>query len=123
MKVMGGEWTLGTHGVLFDAFRAQANTSAANEFAQRYRLGRSASFTLTLYGEEVAIILCQYWIAKMNHFFGQWTAGGGQKYVFKPEDVASFVEPEAFTEAFAVADGKVLQRMETLRNLRPQMGR
>ena len=44
--------------------------------------------------------------------------GAGAR-VFSDEEVSAFAEPRGFVDAFAAADGRILVRMKSLRELRP----
>ena len=118
-KVMGGTWTKAHLGLDYDAFRAEARSQHAKEFVALYGLQKSASFTLALYGDDIAKLLAGYWCDKMVHFYGIWSSSKIVGHVFSDVEVQSFVEPKAFTDVFARANGKISARMRQLRALCP----
>ena len=118
-RVMGGSWAKAHLGVDYDAFRAEVRTPRARAWLVQYSLPASASFTLAVYGEQLARILAEYWTSNMTFFYNGWLFWGAGARVFSDEEVSAFAEPRGFVDAFAAADGRILARMKSLRELRP----
>jgi hypothetical protein len=118
-KVMGGAWTKAHLGLDYDAFRAEARSQHAKEFVALYGLPKSASFTLALYGDDIAKLLAAYWCDKVVHFYGIWSSSKIVGHVFSDVEVQSFRAPKAFTDLLANAAGKISARMRQLQALCP----
>ena len=65
LVVRGGRWTMATKNVSFDAFAAQALNDEARSFCRVRGHQTVVSFSLALYGEEVASVLAKEWISTM----------------------------------------------------------
>ena len=70
--VRGGRWTLENRGVAYDSFRGVARSGAPVEFCTAARLNRSITCTASSYGDEVAVVLVEFWCARMRFFFEHW---------------------------------------------------
>ena len=102
-KVMGGSWTKAHLGVDYDAFRAECRTAAAKEFVAMYSMQYSASFTLTLYGEDLAKLLAEYWTKKMSWYYDRWVLADRGLHVFTDAEVAEFPDAQALASPMRVA--------------------
>ena len=119
-NILGGSWTMRHRQVAFDAFQAKAMSAAAKEFVRSQHMAASCRFSINLYGECACAVLCEYWVEKMQHFFGIWEAAG------RPADLPSllsdhrdFEEPIAFQDLARGASGQLLGRITDLRDLHP----
>ena len=74
---------------------------------------------MSKFGEALARVCSEYWVAKMTYLFDVWTAHEQGNYVFTEEDLKGFVEPEAFGVAFVGAEVGLQSRFAELRALRP----
>ena len=54
---------------------------------------------MSKFGEELAKILAEYWVAKMCYLYEQWATHDYGDHVFTDEECAGFVEPEACTRS------------------------
>ena len=84
-----------------------------------YSMQYSASFTLTLYGEDLAKLLAEYWTKKMSWYYDRWVLADRGLHVFTDAEVAEFPDAQAFSACLADASGKVRSRMQALQDLRP----
>jgi hypothetical protein len=100
--------------------RGDARTGEAHKFASSYGLQYSASFVASLYGQEGAQICAEYWVAKMSYFFSIWQQSENALHIFSLAEAKGFPEPQRFTTAFEDAQGRVLVRMQWLRDLMPK---
>ena len=120
MEARGGKFTMEKFSVAFNEFRAQAETKEGNQWLRRYGMRLLATFTLRKFGEALARVCALYWAEKMSHFHSLWCARGQGSYEYSPEDLASFPEPRAFTEAFEAASLECRKRMSDLRAMVPR---
>jgi len=121
-SVRGGKALAAAHQVGYDSYRASATTALGREFLHRFVGQQSVTFATKMHGDELCMVACEYWMAKMVHWLGVWAAKGQGAYSFTSEDLRSFEEPEAFRNAVANASGAALKRLEELRALRPRCG-
>ena len=63
-----------THGVAFDSFRSEAMPGPPSEFCVLFNLGKSATFSLALYGDEASLGLANGWACRLQQFFDVWVA-------------------------------------------------
>ena len=101
-------------------FRGDVHASYARLFASTYSLQASCSFSSNLYTAELAKMCAECWTAKMTHFYDIWVASDHTQHEFSNAEVQSFQEPHAFTDAFGTAQGRLLLRMQWLRDLKPE---
>ena len=118
-KVMGGKWTAEHLGVPYDAYRSLARSPLAKQFVLQYGINQSCSFTLAKFGEDLSKVLAEYWCGKIGHVIKMWCERGQGLYEFRKEDISSFVEPKAFSDAFVVAGPVQQKRLLELRGLQP----
>lgn len=79
-----------------------------------------ASFSLQLYSESNSVLLCEYWVAKHQHWFDIWRNFGlPRDRAFGIGEVERFIEPAAFSQAARSAGGPLAKRIAQLRSLRP----
>ena len=118
--VLGGAWTKLHKEVSFDAFQARCLGSETKAFCKRFGMNQTCRFSLLLFGEAHAAVLCDYWVAKMCYFYALWQASDcPEAFEFRPQEVAAFVEPIDFTAMAAVAGGQLAARVLELRALAP----
>jgi hypothetical protein len=118
-KVRGGAWTKEHKGCEYDAFMAVASTPLGEEFCKLFQLRLSASFSLALYGEALAMTLCSYWCSKHQHWLDIWVDKGEPEEPFIADELRTFMEPIGFTEMANAAVGQIRDRTESLRALAP----
>ena len=121
-QLRGGRWTGMHKGIAFDCILASAirGTEAHVFMSSFVGLNVSASFSLTAYGEEQALILARAWIGKAYAWFRVWQEAGSKlDHEFKAEDLASYAEP-ADSRALAVeAKGGLAGRVQQIRKMFP----
>ena len=71
----GGAWTKLNHGVDYDSIRVEAKRIAL-QFCRKFRLPGSATFSIALYSEPLAVSLSQCWVHKHYFLLSQWVANG-----------------------------------------------
>jgi hypothetical protein len=118
--VLGGKWTKGHAGVPYDAYRAEAKSPKAKSFVHRYHFIASASFHISLYSEPVAIVMAQYWVARMQYLLDVWSRTEDDSHVFSLAEVMAFRESEDFQHVANTAIGRVHARVVALRALVPR---
>ena len=118
--VRGGTWTAEHVGLPYDSFRGEARGGEAKRFCDRFKLTKTATFAIRLYTEALAQELAIEWCTRRQFFYDLWDAGGRPAdFQFSAEDIASYVERLAFSEAAAVAGPRCLVRVNQIRAERP----
>ena len=83
---------------------AEAKRGVPREWCAKYGLSNSVSFALSLYTEEAALILADYWCERLQFWYDMWISSGGDpRYGYTNEEIASFQpSPEwiRFKESF-----------------------
>ena len=120
--VRGGAWTAAHAGVPFDSIRGEARGAEAIRFCTLYSLSKSATFAIRQHTEALAQELALEWCAKRQCLFDLWDlAGRTADFRFSEEDLASYVERPAFSEALREAGPQTLARAEAIRHEKPRL--
>ena len=72
----GSLYTIVHRGVGHDAYVGKPTNVDAEDWANLYQLGRSASFSTAPYGAEGSRIMANTWVAKAEHFYNIFKAAG-----------------------------------------------
>ena len=119
--VRGGKFTKLAHGVAFDSFRSEAMPGPASEFCVLYKLTKSATFALNLYGEDTCICLANGWSSRLQQLFDVWNANErNHVFVFEGVHLASIVEAPEFVALLACGHSATQTRAQQIRCLVPR---
>ena len=81
---------------------------------------RSASYSIRLYGEQLAFELAKGWVHLHQWFFSTSLAHEGDRgWAFTAEVLAEYREPAALTRLYGDTSARGRQRIDALRRLRP----
>ena len=84
---------------------------------------RSASYSIRLYGEQLAFELAKWWVHKHQWFLSTSLAHEGDRgWAFTEEVLAEYREPAAIAVLFRETSERGRQRIDAMRRLRPQRG-
>ena len=119
LSLLGGKWLLQHHGRQYDAFKAEARTTAAKEFCKVYNLQQSCRFDLLAYGEADAYTLAEEWRKKMSYFLEVYVSSGEAKHHFSEDELSGFAESSDFVNLADRLSGKKLERATYIRNMAP----
>ena len=97
----------------------KARTKKAIELCHVYGIGLSFRNDWLPHGEVNAKILSETWIDKMQWFFDIDTNPQDPAYMFKEEDITSYVEPSAFAAMMETTSEFTRPRGWVVRILRP----
>ena len=117
--VLGGKWTMEHKGVAYDSYRGQAVDKAGREWAAKYHLTASATFSLSKYGPDTCAVLVQFWCDKMNHYYNI-SQKHGLAHVFGEVDSSSFVEKADVLALIGHVPAAVELRVQALRAMCPR---
>ena len=70
--VRGGKFTKLAHCVAFDSIRSEALPGTPSDFCVLYRLAKSDTFSINLYGENICLCLASGWASRLQHMFDVW---------------------------------------------------
>ena len=120
VTLLGGVWLIKREGRAIEGFRAAPKVnSEAEAWLVQYSFSKSASYFVSVYGEQLASAMAHAWAHRMYYFFSLWDASGDPSYRYTAEDVANYVEQPTFTTATQNLTGRQLSRVQALRALRP----
>ncbi|CAK0902148.1 unnamed protein product [Prorocentrum cordatum] len=121
LKPLGGEWTHAHLNVAHEAWQGRAASPLAKQFLEKYTLKGYMRFDVSLYTNEGALVCARYWVAGMSYFFDLWRGlGRCDAHAFTEAEIASFREPEEFTELTVSCTKPAAQKRFTmLRGLFP----
>lgn len=124
VSVMGGPWTKAHLGVDFDSFRGHFVGNEVARWCGLYSLCKSASFSLSKYGDAHASIMAQSWCHRMSYFYRLWRASKDPAFQYTEGEASLYKEPDEFTALFADGvPGHVVARTKTIRAISPRMPR
>jgi hypothetical protein len=120
VTLLGGAWLIRREGRTIEGFKAAPKVgSEAEAWLVQYGFTKSASYFVSVYGEQLASAMAHEWAHRMYYYFSLWEASGDPSYRYTAEDVANYVEHPTFTAAAQNLAGRQLTRVEALRALRP----
>jgi hypothetical protein len=104
-----------------DRVIAQAKKGTPIHWSSLYKLGKMASFSESKYGREGSSALALQWCRRLQHFYDIWCKQDDPKYIYTPEDIASYQEDPAWTLFWSTvpANGPLRDRAEAIRALVP----
>lgn len=119
--VRGGVWTIKNKGVAVDVGAAYARRGLPRYWAAKYSMGRMASFSFALYGEDTARILSDEWCFRCQWFFVIWRGQEDLNYLYQPEDGKGYIPSEAFIDVYLSLPslGPITDRCSEIFNLFP----
>jgi len=121
LTVRGGKWLLEHHGVAYDGYRGQARAGPPCDFCLASGMGKSCTLSAEACGDETAVTIVQFWIARMTFFYTRWLHDAGAPVDW--EEVArQFVEPAEIVRLCDTGAPVVRHRITGIRRKVPFAG-
>ena len=107
----------------FDTVLGVAKAGAPNQWAIKYHLGKSASFSAKKYGDYAAHVMALEWCRRCEFFYQMWCSQKAPDYIYTPEDFASYDEDESWQSFMFDLDvgTAAFMRASNLVALRPKL--
>ena len=96
VEVVDWAWTKGQAGRAYHCLEGRAAKGDATSWCRRYQLSAYTSFSVKLYGEEVARALAVEWCRRMQHFYDLYRCQPARDFKFTPSHKASLEDSPAF---------------------------
>ena len=120
----GGMWTQQHLGVAYHAYMAFAKAGLPTDFCERYGFTRTASYTISKFGEEACLVMVRAWMHKMSFFYNIWWEHDcSPSFQFEEEHIQAYrgQEPEELTELERNCGAEGVRiRIRQVRNLAPR---
>ena len=120
----GGMWTQQHLGVAYHAYMAFAKAGLPTDFCERYGFTRTASYTISKFGEEACLVMVRAWMHKMSFFYNIWWEHDcSPSFQFEVEHIQAYMgqEPEELTELERNCGAEGVRiRIRQVRNLAPR---
>lgn len=118
----GGAWTARNRGLTYDSCMSSVRKGGeAEQFCNEWGLVRSASFAISIYGEQGAAILARSWVAFHEWSFQTYMMHAGEAgWSFTPEVLAEYQEPPELEGLMASGNARVRNRIAALRQIKPR---
>ena len=98
ITLLGGSWTAKNKGVLYDAWKAEAKAGLASDFCMEFGLPKSATFTISKFGEAACHTLAFNWAHRLQWLLDVYVEGDGQPDFFA-ERLSTYVEHESLARS------------------------
>lgn len=118
-SLRGGQWTAAHVGDAVDSLRCSATTARAKRVCHLHDMPLSATFSLKMYGDEVASLLGEVWIARMVFIMGIVELGGRPEEHLPKGALDMFEVPEAAVDLRARGMRAVNRRLDLILGLKP----
>ena len=107
-------------GVSFDFVMAYAKKGLAEKMCEKYILCTSASFSITAYGEAMAVSLAECWAHRHNFMLEQWVGSGTNVAFDLAGSLATHIEPARVAEIRATGHAGAATRPAGFRKVMPR---
>ena len=117
----GGHDTFRRFGVVGDQIRAQAATNESIAWCLSYRLNQTFNCSRAKFEEAEFEALTVFWCQKMQYMYYLYIAAGGGSYVYGPDVLQDFVEPEELVSMLAEGPPQYfMHRVNQIRAITPR---
>ncbi len=119
-KLRGGKWTGEHKGVALDCYGAYViRGSSAEDFVAAFPcLAMSASWSISVYGDEACLALARAWIHRLHYVVQLWVAAGSpDDHIFADAEIAAYVEPLSLVQLALGANSALAARIAQIRAL------
>ena len=119
----GGVSTFESCGLIIDGIRGEGTSDDCDDWCHHYGLNLTVTYSVALYGMELATQMATAWCHKTNYFWDIWVAFGRDlSFLYQARDAEQY---EATPEWSAIAAAcrptdKHYARVQALRDLRPR---
>ena len=96
VEVVDWAWTKGQAGRAYYCLEGRAAKGDATAWCRRYQLNAYTSFSVKLYGEEVATALAVEWCRRMQHFYDLYRCQPARDFKFTADHKAALEDSKAF---------------------------
>lgn len=122
-RLRGGAWTAAHKGLTYDAFSAGpiVKGGLAEAWCVQWGVTRSASWSISMYGEEASLTMAKAWVHLHEWFFRTCQAHrGDSSWDFCDEVLEQYEELPALVELYGVGSQRCKDRIDAMRRIRPR---
>jgi hypothetical protein len=101
---------------------AEANRGLPRLFCTTYSMRVATSFAISLYTDEICLVMASEWCRRMTYFYSCWIEANDVSYVFSPEQLSGYDPDPFWVDACALMPaGSLAQaRAQTVDAMRPR---